>query len=160
MTKITRARFLELSGVLAGAVGFGRSLEAEAQTASSHSITEPDLVVLNARVYTIDDTNPRAEAFAIKDGKFIAVGRTSDITNLVGQRTQVIDADQRTVTPGFIDAHCHPSGINELYEVNANVRTVKELQEALFKKVTGTPPGYWVQAFMLRAAVDFILHNY
>jgi hypothetical protein len=93
MTKITRARFLELSGVLAGAVGFGRSLEAEAQPASSHSTTEPDLVVVNARVYTIDDTNPRAEAFAIKDGKFIAVGRTSDITNLVGRRTQVIDAD-------------------------------------------------------------------
>ena len=33
-----------------------------------------------------------------------------------------------TVHPGFIDCHCHPSGVNELYEANANVRTLKELQ--------------------------------
>ena len=46
-------------------------------------------------------------------------------------RTQVIDAAQATVTPGFIDTHCHVSGVNELYSVNANVRRVRELQANL-----------------------------
>lgn len=65
-----------------------------------------------------------------------------------------------TVTPGFIDAHCHPSGINELYEVNANARTTRELQQALLKKVTSTPPGYWVQAFMFDdTKLDIALHR-
>ena len=65
-----------------------------------------------------------------------------------------------TVTPGFIDAHCHPSGVNELYEVNANVRTTKELQQVLLKKANGTPPGYWVTAFMFDdTKLDVPLHR-
>jgi predicted amidohydrolase YtcJ len=161
MSKITRARFLGLSAALAGgAVGFGTTSEVEAETTSSQSQTEPDLVAVNARVYTIDETHPRAEAFAVRDGKFIAIGSTNDIKNLAGRRTQVIDAEQMTVIPGFIDAHCHPSGVNELYEVSANVRTMKELQKALLKKATGMPPGYWVTAFMFDdTKLDVPLHR-
>ena len=161
MSKMTRAQFIGLSGVLAGgALGYSRSPEAEAQITSGQSGTAPDLVVLNARVYTIDNAQPRAEAFAIKDSKFVAIGNTSDIENLVTRRTQIIDAEHMTVTPGFIDAHCHPSGINELYEVNANVRTVKELQQALLEKAAATPPGYWVSAFMFDdTKLDVPLHR-
>jgi predicted amidohydrolase YtcJ len=161
MSKISRAEFLGLSGVLAGAaLGCGRSMESAEAATPSQVATEPALVVVNARVYTVDDARPRAEAFAIKDGKFIAVGSTSDIKNLVSGRTQVIDAGQMTVTPGFIDAHCHPSGVNELYEVNANVRTVKELQQALLKKAAATPPGYWISAFMFDdTKLDVPLHR-
>ncbi|MBI2073002.1 MAG: amidohydrolase, partial [Gemmatimonadetes bacterium] len=78
----------------------------------------PDLVVVNARVYTVDDALPRAEAFAVKDGRFLAVGSNADIRNLVKPGTQLIDAAGMAVTPGFIDAHCHPSGVNELIGVN------------------------------------------
>jgi predicted amidohydrolase YtcJ len=161
MSKVTRAEFLGLSGVLAGAaLGCGRSGESAAQTPSTRFANESDLVVVNARVYTIDEAQPRAEAFAIKDGKFIAIGSGSDIKNVASRRTQVIDAEQMTVTPGFIDAHCHPSGVNELYEVNANVRTVTELQQALLKKAAATPPGYWVTAFMFDdTKLDVPLHR-
>jgi|RhiMethySRZTD1v2_1073278.scaffolds.fasta_scaffold07267_8 predicted amidohydrolase YtcJ len=161
MSKMTRAQFIGLGGVLAGgALGCSRSPEAEAQVTSGQSGTAPDLVVLNARVYTIDNAQPRAEAFAIKDSKFVAIGATSDIKNLVTRRTQIIDAEHMTVTPGFIDAHCHPSGINELYDVNANVRTVKELQRALLEKAAATPPGYWVSAFMFDdTKLDIPLHR-
>jgi len=161
MSKMSRAEFLGLSGVLAGAaLGCGRSAESEAQVIASQLATEPDLVVVNARAYTIDDAQPRAEAFAIKDGKFIAVGTTSDIKNLASRRTQVIDAEHMPVTPGFIDTHCHPSGVNELHEVNANVRTVKELQQALLEKASATQPGYWVNAFMFDdTKLDVPLHR-
>ena len=148
MSKMTRAEFLGLGGLLAGAaIGCSRAPDAEAQVAS-RSTAEADLVVENGRVYTSDGVQPRAEAFAVKNSRFIAVGSTIDIKNLAGQRTQLIDAEGMTVTPGFIDAHCHPSGVNELYGVNANVRTVALLQEALRKKAAGTPPGHWVAAFM------------
>jgi hypothetical protein len=60
MSKMTRSEFVGLGGALAGAtVGCGRSGESVATTA-------PELVVVNARVYTIDSAQPRAEAFAIK----------------------------------------------------------------------------------------------
>ena len=67
MSKMTRAQFIGLSSVLAGALGYSRSPEAEAQITSGQSGTAPDLVVLNARVYTIDNAQPKAEAFAIKE---------------------------------------------------------------------------------------------
>ena len=50
--------------------------------------------------------------------------------------------------PGFIDAHCHPSGVQELYGVNTNLRTVREIQAAIKQKAETTPPGVWVTGFM------------
>ena len=59
-----------------------------------------------------------------------------------------IDAAGQTVTPGFIDTHCHVSGVGELYSVNANVRRVRELQANLKAKADKTPPGQWVEGIM------------
>ena len=67
-----------------------------------------DLAVVNANIITIDDRAPRAEALAVRDGRIAAVGTTAAINKLVGGDTRVIDAQGKTVTPGFIDAHCHP----------------------------------------------------
>jgi predicted amidohydrolase YtcJ len=161
MAKVTRAEFLGLSGLLAGAaIGRGRSTAPGASVSAGPFAAEPDFVVVNARVYTIDDKQPRAEAFAVRDGKFIAVGRTGDVRNLAGRRTRIVDAGQMTVTPGFIDTHCHPSGVNELYEVSGDVRTVKALQQALRERAAKTPPGHWVNAFMFDdTKLDMPLHR-
>src|SRR5687767_11279373 len=51
--------------------------------------TDPDLVVINAKIYTMDPRLPRAEAFAVSDGKFIAVGSTSGIRSLARRRTRI-----------------------------------------------------------------------
>jgi predicted amidohydrolase YtcJ len=67
-----------------------------------------ELVVLNANIITVDDENPRAEALAVSGGKFAAVGSSKEIGELVGEGTTVIDAEGKTITPGFIDAHTHP----------------------------------------------------
>jgi predicted amidohydrolase YtcJ len=109
---------------------------------------EPDLIVVNGNVYTIDDAIPRAQAFAVKHGRFIAVGSDGDIRNLATRSTTVIDAEGMTVTPGFIDAHCHPSGVNEIIGVNVNLETVGQVQAVLAKKAADTPPGYWVTGYM------------
>ncbi len=60
----------------------------------------------------------------------------------------MIDAARSTVLPGFIDAHNHPRGVTELYDVDANLRSVEALQAAIAKKVAVTPPGMWVDAYM------------
>src|SRR5215468_1457325 len=72
--------------------------------------SDPDLVVFNAKVYTVDPLTPRAEAFAIKAGRFMAVGSSEEIKSLAGKRTQTYDARQMTTVPGFIDAHNKEQG--------------------------------------------------
>ncbi len=88
MSKHTRREFLE-SGAVAAAVGMGftghRDL-APQQTQGSDD-AGPDMVLVNGRVYTVDDTLPVAEAFAVKHDRFIAVGSTDDINNLVTRNT-------------------------------------------------------------------------
>jgi hypothetical protein len=150
MAKISRKEFLGFGAALAGAATATRvasdSSAAAAQTTPAR--VEPDFIVVNAKVYTVDTAMPRAEAFAVKNGRFVAVGSTADVRNLATARTPVIDAQQGTVTPGFIDCHCHVSGVNELYSVNANVRRVRELQVNLRTKADTTPPGQWITATM------------
>jgi len=71
---------------------------------------DPDLVVFNAKVYTVDDAAPRAQAFAVKNSRFIAVGTTAEMRALAGRNTQLFDAKQMTIVPGFADCHNHAPG--------------------------------------------------
>ena len=64
-----------------------------------------DLALINATVYTVDDRQPKTEAFAVSQGRFIAIGGTDEIRKLIKRNTQVIDAAGMTVVPGFIDVH-------------------------------------------------------
>lgn len=65
-----------------------------------------DVLVINANVYTVNSRFDKAEAFAIKDGKFIGVGNSKDIQEKYISDT-IIDAKKQTIVPGFIDSHCH-----------------------------------------------------
>ena len=160
MATYTRKQFLSLGAVLAGGAGAARVPIAAAQEPAGEAL-RADLAVIDARVYTVDDAQPRAEAFAVRGDRFIAVGSTDEVRNLVGPDTEVIDAEGMTVTPGFIDTHSHPSGVNELYGVNTNLRTVGEIQAALRRKALDTPPGRWVRGFMFddTKVVDGPLHR-
>ncbi len=68
-----------------------------------------DLLVTNATVYTVDSTFSRAEAFAVRDGRFVAVGRTADLS-VRYEAKQTVDAKGQFIYPGFYDAHCHFNG--------------------------------------------------
>lgn len=109
-----------------------------------------DLVVVNGNVLTQDDALPRAQAFAVKHGRFVAVGSSDDVRNLASAATQVIDAAGATVVPGFIDAHSHPSGagLNAIRNVNTNLGSIARIQEALRERVARTPPGEWIVGYM------------
>ena len=150
MARFSRRRFIGSSTALAAA-GFGlptQSVLAQ-QASSAAQQAAPDYVVTNARVFTIDEGLPRAEAFAVKGDKFAAVGSNADIRNLAGPRTEIIDAEGMTVVPGFIDAHSHPSGagVNELVQVNADLRSVAAIKSAIADRARTTPEGEWIRAF-------------
>ena len=114
---------------------------------------EPDLVVINATIYTMDGAAPRAEAFAIKDGRFVAVGRTASVKPLAGRRTETIDAKQMTILPGFIDCHNHAGGTTLLYEVlvgnpfEVEFVTIDSIIDKLRAKARATPAGTWVEGY-------------
>jgi predicted amidohydrolase YtcJ len=114
---------------------------------------DPDLVVLNATVYTVDTAQPRAEAFAVRDGRFLAVGTTADIKSLAGPRTQILDAARQTIVPGFIDTHNHAPGATLLYEVlvgnpyQVEFVTIGSIVEKLKARTVQTPAGFWVEGF-------------
>src|SRR5262249_42554719 len=134
MPKHSRREFLSLSAMAAGAASVAQLRPSEAfpgPTRVSATLEPPDLILVNGRVLTQDPSLPRAEAFAISRSRFVAVGSNSDVRNLANANTRVIDAGGATVLPGFIDCHCHPSGITELYDVDANLRSVRAIQDAL-----------------------------
>jgi predicted amidohydrolase YtcJ len=152
MPKQTRREFLESSAALAAVVGVGGGpavggiWKGDAQSGGSLS---PDLIVVNGRVYTVDETQPIVEAFAVKSDRFVAIGSNEDVRNLATSNTTVIDAGGMTVTPGFIDAHSHPAygGIYELVQVNCDLRSISEIQAALRTRAANTPQGEWVLGF-------------
>jgi predicted amidohydrolase YtcJ len=114
---------------------------------------EADLIVVNAKVYTIDERKPKAQAFAIKGDRFMAVGQTADIKSLARKQTQIVDAHGMTVIPGFIDCHNHAPGTTLLYDVivgnpyDVEYVTIKSIVEKLRSKARETPPGTWVEGY-------------
>ncbi|WP_043970261.1 amidohydrolase [Acinetobacter sp. NBRC 110496] len=77
---------------------------------------QADVIVMNADIRTSNPAKPIAQAFAIKDGKFLAVGNNAFIQTLATAKTQIVDAQGKTVLPGLTDAHTHLLGGLELWE--------------------------------------------
>lgn len=156
MGRISRGEFLGRSGAsVAAALGLGSlsacGLEERTAEARTGGGTAPDLILVNGNVHTVDDGLLRAEAFAVKHGRFVAVGGNDHVRNLAGPGTQVIDAGGMTVVPGFIDAHSHPAGagLAALTNVQADDHaSIADLVEALRRRALETPAGEWVGANM------------
>ena len=150
MSEVSRRDFMALSGLAAGGAVWAGCTPTNNDQADTASSGKADQVVTNGNIYTIDDTAPRSQAFAVKNGRFFAVGSNSDINNLIGPETQVIDATGMTVVPGFIDAHNHPfySGTKHLKQVNLDIRTIEGIKSALAERAQNTPPGQWGEGFL------------
>ncbi len=111
--------------------------------------TEPDLILYNANIMTVDPALPRAEAVAIADGRFLAVGSNDEIRHLGKANVKQIDIGGQTIVPGFIDAHTHPSmaGIRHLKWVDCDLRSIGDIQKAIRERAAKTPPGDWIIGF-------------
>jgi len=112
-------------------------------------VPSPDLIIKNARIYTVSPAYTEAEAMACMNGIIIAVGSNHEIENLVGPGARILDAGGKTVVPGFIDAHCHPLSLEgkNLLQVDCSaekVASIEELISAIREQAEKKPPGEWV----------------
>ena len=112
------------------------------------NIARADVIVRNARIATLDPRRPTADAVAMRDGKFVAVGTDADVMPLRGDGTQVIDAGGRTVIPGLNDSHLHliRGGLNYNLELRWDgVPSLADGLRMLREQARRTPPPHWVR---------------
>ncbi|MFA5908316.1 MAG: amidohydrolase [Vicinamibacterales bacterium] len=113
-------------------------------------VTEPlplaDLIIHNAVVYTANDTQPRAEAVAVRGGRFVLVGTSAEALKRRGPNTRVVDAEGRAVLPGLQDAHGHFTNLGEsLQMLKLRGTTSFEQIVAMVRARAATArPGEWI----------------
>ena len=131
---------LALTPLAACAASFARSGQPGAGAA--------DLIIANGKVTTLDPAAPNATAFAVRDGKFIAVGSDAEVRALAGPGTTVLDARKQRVIPGLNDSHIHfvRQGLNYHMEVRWDgVTSLDEAMEMLREQAARTPKGQWIR---------------
>ncbi len=106
---------------------------------------EADLLVINANVYTVDDEFSTAEAFVVKDGKFLAVGTSKELQEKYNS-AEVVDAQGKTILPGLIDAHAH------FYGLGSTMQTVNLTGTNSFEEVVAR-----ITEFQQEKNTDFIV---
>ena len=109
-----------------------------------------DLILKNAKIITVDQKHPQAELVAVKDSRILFVGSNDHLGELQGYGTRVIDCAGKTVTPGFIDAHCHIfSNIRKMLNVDLSapeIKSISDIRTAIKNQADRTPPGEWISA--------------
>lgn len=115
-----------------------------------------DSVYINGDIYTVDDSLSRAQAVAIKDGKFIQVGTNEQVQGLIGENTSVLDLEGRLVIPGMFDSHLHPLGgmAQQLFQCNFPFQGTLETAVAAVGKCAEEHPDWsWITGGQWNAAV-------
>ena len=106
------------------------------------------LIITNGKFHTVDRTNPTAQAVAIKDGKFLAVGSESEVMRHADDATQIIDLQGHTAIPGLNDSHLHliRGGLNYNLELRwEGVPSLADALRMLREQALHTPSPQWVR---------------
>ncbi len=104
-----------------------------------------DLVIENARIYTLNPAAPRAASLAVAGGRILAVGET--VARHIGPGTRRVDARGAAIVPGFIDSHAHMEGLGDLLETFdlRHVKTVAEVAAIVRQATAARPAGEWIR---------------
>jgi len=115
-------------------------------TATGAAEKAADVIILNADIRTVDAAQPRAQALAVKDGRFIAVGGNDHIKSFGDDKTQVIDAAGRTLIPGITDAHTHLlGGMDMIQGIDLyGLKSPADWLAAIKKRSDELPKGTWL----------------
>jgi len=107
-----------------------------------------DLLLINGKIVTVDPDFSILEAVAVKDGKILAVGTTSEMKNWKGSGTEMIDLAGKMVLPGLIDSHLHMVGTGiALSQINCRtppIKSISGLVDAVREKASDVKPGEWI----------------
>ena len=133
----SRREFLYGLGVLSGSALFAMDR------------SEPELILYNGNFWTVNPRQPRAQAVAISNSRFLAIGSNEEVLALAAGNAKKVDLGGKIVLPGFIDAHSHPAeaGLSHLRMVDCDLRSIADILRALRERAAKTPPGQWVLGF-------------
>jgi predicted amidohydrolase YtcJ len=128
-------RKLLFAAVLLAAVAAGSAQEAPA-----------DLILHNAKIYTVDDAAPRAEAIAIRGDRIAAVGTSVEMLKRKGPSTRIIDARGAAVIPGLQDSHGHFTGLGASLQVLRlrGTRNWEQIVGMVRRRAASARPGEWI----------------
>lgn len=157
LQQVTRAAALLIAGVtLIACNGSIKDSATAAKAEFKEAQLSADLIISGGPIITMDVDQPAAEAVAIKDGKFLAVGKLSDVNTLRSATSREIDLEGNTLLPGFIDGHSHfAQAIAAATWGNvsgAPVGKIKNIADAMAEmKATrernNTAPGEWLVGY-------------
>jgi predicted amidohydrolase YtcJ len=133
----SRREFLYGLGVLSGSALFAMER------------IEPEMILYNGNFWTVNPRQPRAQAVAISNSRFLAIGSNEEVLALAAGNAKKVDLGGKTVLPGFIDAHSHPAeaGLSHLRMVDCDLRSIADIVKALRERAGKTPAGQWVLGF-------------
>jgi predicted amidohydrolase YtcJ len=105
-----------------------------------------DLALTSGKVLTMNQSQPYAEAIAIKDDRIVQVGTNEEIESWIGNNTKVISLNGKTVIPGFIDTHIHVVDFGRFltWIDLRDVKSIEEMQSSLRKRAQKTPKRKWI----------------
>jgi predicted amidohydrolase YtcJ len=132
--------------LLLPAIAAGYAAVSACNRAQQPASVAADLVLLNGKVVTVEDSQPEAEALAIAGDKIAAIGTTADIKRHAGPNTQVIDLNGQLVIPGFIEGHGHFTGVGQA-QLNLNLMNTQswdEIVKMVADAVKTAKPGQWI----------------
>jgi predicted amidohydrolase YtcJ len=131
------------------AVCIGGLVSIAASAADKAKDIKADVVYRNGFVYTVDSVLSHAEAFAVKEGKFIAVGSNDDMKAFTGKDTKTVDLKGKMVMPGLVDAHIHAlrGALTSLGVSFPPTASIDEIKAAVKKYITDKKlkKGKWVE---------------
>ena len=109
-------------------------------------MNKASLVLVNGRIATMDEKNPRVEALVISGERIVYAGEDETAKGYVTKETEDIDLKGRLVLPGFNDAHLHflGGGLNFLRVDLRDCRSFEEIGERVKEKVNKMKPGSWI----------------
>jgi predicted amidohydrolase YtcJ len=123
------------------------------QTNSKWQSMNPDLVMFNGKIITVDNNFSIAEAVAIKDSKIFGVGSSTDMKKLAGENTGLLDLKGATLMPGINDAHCHLNGFGldrppMVVDLGyPSIKSLVDMRAATAAKVVDVGPGKWISGW-------------
>ena len=108
-----------------------------------------DLIVHNAKIYTVDPDLPWAEAVAMGNGRILAVGHNDEILSLAGPQTEMLDGNGRLVLPGLTDSHVHLLQVAiRNHQISLfGMADFAKVKEKVATAVSQVAPGQWVQGW-------------
>ena len=113
------------------------------------SASDIDLLLLNARVMTMDPKLPRVQAVAVAGDRIAALGSNQDVNAMSGPDTKIVDCQEQALLPGFNDAHCHLLALaRTLQDLDCgpeNATSIGSLQELVRSAVRGLRAGEWIR---------------